>query len=278
MNIRKKKIATIKVICPQCGIEFKQKRSGQKLCSKKCSSNYTAKENVKKSLITREKNGNLSPMVIKICQQCGKEFQSQERHSRRYCSKSCSAIWRMNQIEIREKIYAKEVGLKISKSLKVAYSENPNLSKIISERMKLNNPMFKQENIEKMKEKRGKYTFLSRGGNGQLTKQQLLLFSEISGTTYMEMELAIPIFTPLKEIKSDIASPPTHYKVDIGIPSIKLAIEVDGKTHKTKKWKFLDKRKTEILELLGWKVLRFWNQDIDQNLEQVVDKVKECMI
>jgi hypothetical protein len=129
-----------------------------------------------------------------------------------------------------------------------------------------------------MKAKKLNSTFLSRGGNGQLTKQQLKLYGAISGMTRMKMELAIPVLMPLRKMNLIVTSPPTHYKVDIGIPSLNLAIEVDGNSHKTKKWKFLDKRKTEILELLGWKVLRFWNQEIDENLERVVAKIKVFMI
>jgi len=278
MNIRKKKIATKMVICPHCGKEFKQKRSSQILCSKKCSTMFTSKENVIKALKTRKLNGNLSPMVERKCQYCKKSFQSRERFLKRFCSTSCSAKWRMEQPEIRKRVYTKESSQKISKAILKSYAINPELKEHLSKRMMKNNPMFQQINIEKMKEKRGKYTFLSRGGNGQITKQQLLLFSKISGDTYMEMELAIPILTPLRKLGIVVVSPPTHYKVDIGIPSLKLAIEVDGNTHKTKKWKFLDKRKTEILALLGWKILRFWNQEIEKDLKSVVVKIKEYMI
>jgi hypothetical protein len=42
---------------------------------------------------------------------------------------------------------------------------------------------------------------------------------------------------PTAKAKDHFQSLPTSYKVDMGIPEVKLAIEVDG-THKTKKWKF----------------------------------------
>jgi leucyl-tRNA synthetase len=57
-----------------------------------------------------------------------------------------------------------------------------------------------------------------------------------------------------------------------------LAIEIDGRTHKTKKWKFLDKRKTEVLNALGWSVLRFSNQRVDSDLEAVLKEIREFTV
>jgi very-short-patch-repair endonuclease len=50
--------------------------------------------------------------------------------------------------------------------------------------------------------------------------------------------------------------------VDLADPAVKLAIEVDGETHRTAKWKALDRRKEAILAFLGWSVLRFWNEEV----------------
>jgi hypothetical protein len=63
-----------------------------------------------------------------------------------------------------------------------------------------------------------------------------------------------------------------------------LAVEVDGATHKTKKWMFLDRRKTSVLGSLGWTVLRFWNKEVDEQFEEVtqvitfmISKLKESI-
>jgi hypothetical protein len=111
-------------------------------------------------------------------------------------------------------------------------------------------------------------TFLSRGGNGTPTKQQILLHSIIGG--YLEYPIGIP-----SEVKQYFNSPPNKYAVDIGLPEYQLAIEVDGKTHQTKKWKFLDKRKEEILSHLGWSVLRFTNKDIDDNPQKIAQVIQK---
>jgi hypothetical protein len=111
-------------------------------------------------------------------------------------------------------------------------------------------------------------TFLARGGNGQLTKQQIAL----AAATGFPVEFSI-LTTP---VKGSFPSLPHAYKVDLAIPEIRLAIEVDGKTHLSKKWRFLDARKTAVLRALGWRVLRFWNQEVDRNMLEVLKTIQSC--
>jgi len=54
--------------------------------------------------------------------------------------------------------------------------------------------------------------------------------------------------------------------------SIKLIIEVDGKIHL--KRKLADQERTEILEMSGYKVIRFTNEDVENDIESVVEKIK----
>lgn len=136
-----------------------------------------------------------------------------------------------------------------------------------AKRMRENNPTRNPETVAKIKAASKGRTFLSRGGNGQLTKPQILL-AELLG---LPMEHVIPTAGAV-----GISLPPC-YKVDLAVPHLKLAIEVDGKTHKTKKWRFLDHRKTEVLASLGWSVLRFWNEEVLQSTSEVVAKIHECM-
>jgi very-short-patch-repair endonuclease len=136
-------------------------------------------------------------------------------------------------------------------------------------RMLTNNPMNKQECIDKMRAKMVGRTFLSRGGNGQKTKQQIALASRLG----WEMETAIP--TAL--VKDQFPSLPPAYKVDVANEELKIAVEVDGRTHTSRKWKFLDKRKTSVLNALGWDVLRFTNKQVDTQLEEVVSYILSFM-
>ena len=56
---------------------------------------------------------------------------------------------------------------------------------------------------------------------------------------------------------------------------MKLAIEVDGTTHLENKDKVYDKKRTEELEKLGIKILRFWNNDILDGLAEVENVIEE---
>lgn len=49
---------------------------------------------------------------------------------------------------------------------------------------------------------------------------------------------------------------PTCYKVDFGSPIAMIAIELDGPAHLGRKREEQDRKKTEVLEALGWRVLR----------------------
>ena len=63
--------------------------------------------------------------------------------------------------------------------------------------------------------------------------------------------------------------------IDFYIPKIKLAIEIDGSGHNTKEGKDYDKMRTEYLESKDIKVLRFWNSEIEKDLENVLEKIKK---
>jgi hypothetical protein len=122
---------------------------------------------------------------------------------------------------------------------------------------------------ERARQKMVGRTFLSRGGNGKTTPEQESLANALG----LPMEHAI-LTTPARGV---FPSLPPCYKVDVGCPTTKVAVEVDGRTHRTKKWKFLDARKTSVLEHLGWCVLRFSNEEVRTNLPEVVKTVRSCM-
>jgi very-short-patch-repair endonuclease len=132
-------------------------------------------------------------------------------------------------------------------------------------RMKKNNPMRNPESREKMQKSLTGRTFLARGGNSKITPQQ----QAVHEATGYPMELSINT----REVRHLFQSVPKSYKVDLADESRKLAIEIDGKTHKTNRWKFLDSRKTEILGALGWSVLRFWNEEVTEDLPRVLKEI-----
>lgn len=91
-----------------------------------------------------------------------------------------------------------------------------------------------------------------RGGNGRgMTRPQAILLSALGPG--WEPEFAIPL-------GGRISGYPTSYKVDLADPAKRIAIEVDGNCHYSRKDQ--DAKKDAKLTSLGWTVLRFWNREI----------------
>lgn len=62
-----------------------------------------------------------------------------------------------------------------------------------------------------------------------------------------------------------------NYIVDFVCRSEKIIIELDGGQHNLEKNIEYDKERTNFLEKLGFRVFRFWNNDIDYNIEGVIE-------
>ena len=65
------------------------------------------------------------------------------------------------------------------------------------------------------------------------------------------------------------------YIVDFICKEAKIIIEIDGGQHNEPKNIEYDKSRTEYLNTLGYKVIRFWNNEIYENIEGVVLRLKE---
>ena len=65
------------------------------------------------------------------------------------------------------------------------------------------------------------------------------------------------------------------YIVDFICRKKKLIIELDGGQHNTPDKIVYDKKRTEFLISKGYSVIRFWNNDIDNNIEGVYEKLIE---
>ena len=62
-----------------------------------------------------------------------------------------------------------------------------------------------------------------------------------------------------------------RYIVDFAIPAYKLAIEIDGEQHATAVGQ--DAARTRDIEGLGYRVIRFWNNDVIGNLPGVLETI-----
>ena len=65
------------------------------------------------------------------------------------------------------------------------------------------------------------------------------------------------------------------YIVDFICKEAKIIIEIDGGQHNEPENIEYDKTRTEYLNTLGYKVIRFWNNEIYENIESVILRLKE---
>lgn len=76
MQLREK----VACVCIQCGETFYSIKAGSKFCSSKCDQRW------------RFNRGKRPPKEIRICECCGKEFETRKYGKARYCSPRCTML------------------------------------------------------------------------------------------------------------------------------------------------------------------------------------------
>ena len=71
--------------------------------------------------------------------------------------------------------------------------------------------------------------------------------------------------------------PLDNYIVDFYCNALRLAIEVDGEVHNTSEQRIKDEVRSDILEDYGIRILRFSNEQVFENSEDVVAKIDELI-
>src|SRR6478672_8636190 len=105
-----------------------------------------------------------------------------------------------------------------------------------------------------------------RGGNGQgMTEPQRKLLAEL-GTGWVAEHVC-----PTGERKT--GGVPSHYKLDLAYPALRLAVEIDGFSHTTLARQESDRRKEAWLLSHGWSVLRFSNQEVLSSTSSVMAQI-----
>lgn len=63
--------------------------------------------------------------------------------------------------------------------------------------------------------------------------------------------------------------PIRNYIADFACPARRLVVEIDGSQHADDRTAARDLSRTKVLESDGWTVLRFWNDDVLRDLDNV---------
>ena len=178
-----------------------------------------------------------------------------------YCSQDCMKKFVTKQSSERMKIL-NQTHPAILKHKKDMITNNPMHMTGAKEKMiKTLNQIIKE------KKENGIEWFKEKGGNGKekpMPQQKMFIALEKLNPI---MEYVVP--TKIKRGNGY----PTCYKIDIGLPDYMIAIEIDGKSHNLIERQKQDQKKQELLEKFGWKVLRFKNQQVMEDLEECVKMV-----
>ena len=102
----------------------------------------------------------------------------------------------------------------------------------------------------------------SRSLRKKSTPQEILLWSRIKNRN----------FHNLKFRRQHVIS---KYIVDFICLEKKIIVELDGLQHKREKDMKYDANRNNYLKNLGFTILRFWNNEINENLEGVMLKIEE---
>jgi very-short-patch-repair endonuclease len=65
------------------------------------------------------------------------------------------------------------------------------------------------------------------------------------------------------------------YILDFYCPALSLAIEADGFSHAPPDARLYDNRRTADLEAQGITVVRFWNEEIFERCDRVIERIRE---
>jgi len=57
----------------------------------------------------------------------------------------------------------------------------------------------------------------------------------------------------------------------------RLIIELDGESHIGNENETYDTKRTQYLQAKGWTVLRFWNGDVYENIDDVIEEIKSYL-
>ncbi|HEX8974099.1 MAG TPA: endonuclease domain-containing protein [Patescibacteria group bacterium] len=104
----------------------------------------------------------------------------------------------------------------------------------------------------------------SRSLRSNSTPQEIILWSRLKNRN----------FCGLKFRRQHVIS---KYIVDFICLEKKIIIELDGSQHKREKDRKYDSARNEYLRSLGFVVLRFWNDEVNQNLEGVLIEIEKCL-
>ena len=201
--------------------------------------------------------------LVRTCDYCNKPLDitnSAILQGARFCSPLCSLEYGKQFID---KEYQREVSRRNLKRLWQNSDFAKKCARLSSERMLKNNPVYMDGVVEKAKQtclQNGSYKNNFRYGNGKISPHEQVMLDFLQRLGF---EYNYAINTKDARLAFPNAHYPNSYKPDFTNTLLRLCIEVDGDDHKKKKKHLLDIKKDKCLDYLGYKVLRYSHEEID---------------
>lgn len=95
-------------------------------------------------------------------------------------------------------------------------------------------------------------------------------------STPAERELWTQLRRKLQKLKFYRQFPVDRYIVDFYCPVKNLVIEIDGSIHNLADQKDHDEIRSDVIESLGLRIIRFSNDDVLHNLHRVLQTIREA--
>lgn len=197
-----------------------------------------------------------------VCEWCGVSFERDRKQ--RFCSLSCTGKWKLSRPEHRAKLYTEKHRQENRRRMQKMRENKAIQEKLAEYQRSERNPIFKKEVRAKANASARRRGFQHLcGGNGRAQPRAQAILAERLGWQTEYCVRLHPAFT----------GRPYRYMLDIANPWLRVAIEVDGNSHRSKRVKAKDDKKASRLQLLGWTVIRFTNKEILADLEAAVVRV-----
>jgi very-short-patch-repair endonuclease len=197
--------------------------------------------------------------TVKRCDWCGAELSLRRDPRTRLCNGECKVLGK------RRATYSEAVRQKRSEQMR-KLNERPDVrEKLIAFRASDRCPVKLPENRRKLVEGQRALGFPNLNYRGGPTAPQKILFDALPGAA-MEFR-----FLGSGRESGKVS----RLSIDVAIPSLKLAIEVDGLSHVRQLDKARDSRKEQALKERGWTLLRFRNGEVLNDLSSVLSKIQD---
>lgn len=264
--------------CKHCDVVLTHRlaNTGASFCSWDCRIQYLDKLQLEK----------LNSVRGKVCEVCHKPLTDKQcLANTRTCSAKCAYELRVRLYgDVSEANPDKFVQYKInnelrkdkdycesrSERLKTLWNDSAFRESVVK-RMTYNNPVYKEGVIEKSNRTKEQHGILhtwvgTRGGNGKISECEALIYDFCIANGFLYNK-AISTNSLRKQYPDKHFA--VNYKPDFTNLEAKLCIEVDGSNHYTTEGRRLDAKKEFCLNTLGYTILRFSNEEIKSNLEDV---------